>query len=85
MCVGPLELKLCYARVFDIVGTPYDEFIFTLDMSQIKNVHMKEGRARLQRNVHPDPSGEKESHQFRAQCGVSITTPKRHGFIFDLV
>lgn len=83
--VGPLSVQLMYARVFDIVGTPYDEFIFTLDQSQIKNVHLREGRARLERNVHSDPSGEKESHQFRAQCGVSITWPKRHGFIYDLI
>ena len=83
--VGPLTLELMYCRVFDIVGTPYDEFIFTLDISQIKNVHLKEGKARLQRNVQSDSSGELESHQFRAQCGVSITTPKRHGFIYDTI
>ena len=85
VCVGPLTLQLMYARVFDIVGTPYNEFIFTIDQSQIKNVHLAEGKARLQRNVQPDSSGEKESHQFRAQCGVSITTPRRHGFIYDLI
>lgn len=85
LCVGPITMELMYARVFDIVGTPYDEMIFTLDQPEIKNVHLKEGRARLERNVHSDKSGEKESHQFRAQCGVSITTPKRHGFIYDLI
>jgi hypothetical protein len=84
LCVGPFTLQLMYARVFDIVGAPYDRIMFTLDINEIKNVHLREGRARLERNVHSDPSGEKESHQFRAQCGVSITTPKRHGFIYDL-
>jgi len=82
---GAFDITCVYSRVFDIVGAPYHAMMFGLDMGLVKNVHLKEGRARLQRNVQSDPSGEKESHQFRAQGGISITWPKKHFFIFDLV
>ncbi len=81
--VGAFSLTCVYARVFDIIGAPYSSMLFGLDMSQIKNVHLKEGRSRLQRNVQDDDSGEKESHQFRSQGGISITWPTRHFMVID--
>jgi alkylhydroperoxidase/carboxymuconolactone decarboxylase family protein YurZ len=83
MNVSSFVLDWVYTRVFDIIGSPYQAMIFGLDLGAIKNVHLKEGRARLERNVQSDPSGEVESHQFRYQGGISVTWPRRHFTLFD--
>lgn len=81
---GGVTLSFVYARVFDIIGDPYASMIIGLDMGAVKNVHLKEGRPRLERNVQTDKSGETEAHQFRAQCGISIAWPKRHWIVRDI-
>ena len=83
MNVSSFLINWVYARVFDIVGAPYDQMILGLDMPAIKNVHLREGQMRFESNVHDDRSGETESHQFRYQGGVSITWAKRHWMIYD--
>lgn len=83
MNVSSFVLNWVYTRVFDIIGSPFQAMIFGLDLPAIKNNHLKEGRARLERNLQSDGTGETEVHQFRAQGGISIAHPKRHFTLYD--
>lgn len=81
---GGFTLEMIYARAFDIIGAPYADMLIGLDINAVKNVHLEGGRPKLERDVHTDKSGETESHQYRAQCGVAIAWPKRHFVIRDV-
>jgi hypothetical protein len=81
---GGFKLEMIYARAFDIIGAPYADMMIGLDIGAVKNVHLEGGRPALERDVHTDKSGETEAHQYRAQCGISITWPKRHWIIRDI-
>lgn len=81
---GGFVLDLIYCRVFDIIGTPYNKMAVGLDMGSVQPVHLKEGRPKFTRNVHTDDSGEKESHQWRYQGGISSVWPRRHWIIYDV-
>jgi hypothetical protein len=82
---GGMTLNFVFARVFDVIGAPYSKMLVGLDLSRIAPVHLEGGLPVLERDVHSDPSGEYVSHQWRAQCGIGVTWPRRHWITYDVV
>lgn len=82
---GGFQLDFVFCRVFDIIGIPYSKMCVGLNMPHIKPVHLKNGRPKLEKRVEADPGGEVEEHQWRAQCGISVTWPRRHFISYDIV
>lgn len=85
VAVGDMKFMFKFERVFKEMGTPINNYAVALDLKQIKFAHLGDkNKFRFQPNVHDDPGGETRKSQFRAQVGVKLHWPKRHGYIFGL-
>lgn len=82
--VNDFRFNLKFERVFAEVGAPFDKYIFVLDLSAIKCYHLRGKKFQYQANIHADPGGEIRKSQYRAQIGLGITWPKRHGYIYGV-
>ena len=79
--VSDFNYRLRFEKLFDELGTPYDGYCYLLDLPQITLHHLRNGKFEFRANIQADDGGEIIKSQYRAQIGIGVTWPKRHGFI----